>query len=369
MKRRIICLIMAFVLILSVLPAAGAAEFEKIRTYEGQFSDIPTDQWYAEYVSLAYEMGLMNGISEDCFNPDGNISVAEAIALAARLHSISSGKNAQFTQGTVWYQVYVDYAVENGVIADGEYTDLSKAATRAQFASIFAKAMPKEALCAINALTDEIPDVPANAAYAKAVYLLYNAGVLTGSDKYGTFNPKSHIMRSEVSTIVTRMADESLRKTLTLSKKDETPSKDQPSAWEELTKDDGVNFDTFVTIFEDTLTYIEEAIEEIEVLLGDGETVSAATLAQLQGHISTVYTYFEVLSLNCDGYSYMEDAKELLETGMSQLEYFLDLPVPGTQDAVDAFFAEFSDCLSIISSVLSVVTDEVVSLMETAFNG
>ena len=164
------------------------------------------------------------------------------------------------------------------------------------------------------------------------------------------------------------MADESLRKTLTLSKKDETPSK-EPSAWEELTKDDGVNFDTFVTIFEDTLVYIEEVIEEIELLLGESEAVSAATLAQLQGYVSIIYTYFEVLSLNCDGYSYMEDARELLETGMSELEYFLDLPVPGTQDAVDTFFAAFSDCLSIISSVLSMVTDEVVSLMETTFNG
>ena len=46
---------------------------------------------------------------------------------------------------------------------------------------------------------------------------LYNAGILTGSDAAGSFKPESTIQRSEVATIVTRMADKSLRKTFTLT--------------------------------------------------------------------------------------------------------------------------------------------------------
>ena len=53
---------------------------------------------------------------------------------------------------------------------------------------------------------------------------LYNAGILTGSDAAGSFKPTSTIQRSEVATIVTRMADKSLRKTFTLSAAPSAPS-------------------------------------------------------------------------------------------------------------------------------------------------
>ena len=58
---------------------------------------------------------------------------------------------------------------------------------------------------------------PMSASYADAVYLLYRAGVLTGSDSAGTFRPDSTIKRSEAAAIVTRMADPSLRQRITLT--------------------------------------------------------------------------------------------------------------------------------------------------------
>lgn len=70
----------------------------------------------------------------------------------------------------------------------------------------------------INLVEDgAIPDVDMNADYADAVYLLYRAGVLSGSDANGTFNPDSTISRAEVATIVTRMVEPTLRKTIELS--------------------------------------------------------------------------------------------------------------------------------------------------------
>jgi hypothetical protein len=94
-------------------------------------------------------------------------------------------------------------------------------ATRAQFAAILAAALPSDALPAINHVeAGEIPDVVGTESYGAAVYLLYNAGILTGSDEYGTFNPNSNIMRSEVATIVTRMAKTDVRKMFTLSEKE-----------------------------------------------------------------------------------------------------------------------------------------------------
>ena len=221
MKKRILSLVLASALCLSLTApalAAGLDNFGKVNTYTaGQFTDVPADAWFAPNVQAAYELDLMTGSSDTTFNPNGNLTIAEALVLACRLHSTYVGDGETFTtSGGTWYQPYVDYAVKNGIITDGAYTDYTATATRAQFAAILAAALPDEALPAINSVTS-LPDLDANATYAAAVLKLYNAGILTGSDAAGSFKPTSTIQRSEVATIVTRMADKSLRKTFTLT--------------------------------------------------------------------------------------------------------------------------------------------------------
>lgn len=219
MKKRIFSLVLVLALMLSLMPAAFAANesldnFQKVNEYtSGQFSDIVESKWYAANVQLAYELGLVQGSSATSFNPDGNISIAETLALACRLHSIYNTGSAEFTQVKPWYQVYVDYAVENNIITADQFGDYKAKATRAQFATILAASLPESALTAINDIAlGDIHDVSSDAAYAKSVYLLYNAGILTGSDDNGSFKPDSNIKRSEVAAIVTRMADADTRK-------------------------------------------------------------------------------------------------------------------------------------------------------------
>ncbi len=220
MKKRILSLALAGVLCLSTAApalAAGLDQFGKVNTYAaGQFADVPADAWYAANVQAAYELGLMTGSSAATFNPTGNLTVAEALALACRLHSTYAGKGASFAGGGVWYQPYVDYATQNGIITAGAYPDYTATATRAQFAAILAAALPDEALPAINSV-QSLPDLDAAAPYAAGVLKLYNAGILTGSDAAGSFQPTATIQRAEVAAIVTRMADKSLRKTFTLT--------------------------------------------------------------------------------------------------------------------------------------------------------
>ncbi len=194
----------------------GFGNFSKQNTYtDGMFTDVPANQWYADTVKAAYELGLAKGSSETTFSPGGNVTIAETLAFACRVHSIYSTGKADFKQGGVWYQVYVDYAIANDIIKEGEYTNYTAKANRAQFASILAKALPADALDAINNISI-LPDVNKSSAYGEAVFTLYNAGVLTGSDTKGTFNPASSISRGEVATIIARMAIPSLRKTITL---------------------------------------------------------------------------------------------------------------------------------------------------------
>ena len=222
MKKGLLSVLLSFVMLISFVPVAfadeGVENFTQINTYtEGQFIDVPTGQWYAATVQRAYELGLMRGSSDTTFNPTGSITIAETLTLACRLHSTYYSNGAQLVQGTPWYQVYVDYAVDKGIIAADEYDSYTNQATRAQFVTILAAAMPAGALPAVNTVDDGmIPDIAADAAYYEEAYLLYRAGILKGSDDKGTFNPDSNIMRSEVATIVVRMADPAKRVAITL---------------------------------------------------------------------------------------------------------------------------------------------------------
>ena len=192
--------------------ASGSMKnFEKKFTYEGQFEDVAEGAWYAPYVAAAFEYGFVSGNSETTYNPDGNITLAETLVIADQIHSIYYGEDVDRTPDGPWYTPYVKYAQSSGIIAEGTYSDYTARATRAQFAAIMAKALPEEALPELADIS-VIPDVPKSAGYAAPIYKLYNAGIVSGSDAYGTFHPSSNIKRSEVAVIALNLADESRRK-------------------------------------------------------------------------------------------------------------------------------------------------------------
>ncbi len=361
--KRIIAVVMT-----AIFLATGTfAAFEKVNTYNNNFSDVADSNWFSENVKTAYELGFMNGKSEGKFDPNGNVTVAEGITMAARLHAIYNGveitkntmpkneyrfdfdtldgvvfnhaegeivdgvlvmkpdkpnasgnydpgiklggilldsrrynkmtfrmkrdelpntnpnnprdermeiffatdidpnyaesrcfrpnlkdvedltqwfefeialdenKNWQNTISGIrfdptnnngvyyidyivlyedlnsanskWYDMYVDYALANGIITKAQYTnsDFNRNITRAEICDLFATALPEEFFNPINNIKG-IPDVMRDEKNADTYLMLYNAGVLLGSDAEGTFNAKSDIKRSEIAAIINRVA-------------------------------------------------------------------------------------------------------------------------------------------------------------------
>lgn len=198
----------------SSAPISGMGNLRRDGSYRsGTFQDVSADAWYAESIAAVYELGLMKGDSAGRFSPQGNVTAAEAVAMAARLHRrYRSGKD-DFIQKSLWYQVYVDYALANGILSGDEFPGGYGAyITRAQMANLFAAALPEKELTAINAVSS-LPDVDLSTPYHEDIFLLYRAGVLTGNDEQGTFTPDTPISRSQVAAIIARMALPSLRKT------------------------------------------------------------------------------------------------------------------------------------------------------------
>jgi len=208
LKKCWIALLSALLVLCQLIPVAAATRIP--------FEDVPSNAWYYSDVLNAYNMGLINGRNDKIFAPDDLLTHAEAIKLAACMYQVYVDDAPFVVSYTPWYQIYADYCKENGII--GREYDWDKHITRGTYMDIFSRALPKEALPAVNTVDDGmIPDVPMTYRYAQSIYKLYRAGIVRGQDANGTCAPESYVKRSEVAAILTRMMDESKRVSFTLA--------------------------------------------------------------------------------------------------------------------------------------------------------
>ncbi len=185
-----------------------------------KFTDVPDNEWYFGDVCYAVQKGLVNGRSDTIFAPAENLSISEAIKLAACMHQLYHNGSVTLKNDSdpnKWYKTYLDYATANSIVMK-TYQDYAANISRSEFVAIFYAALPDTGYTQINTVSDnKIPDVKLTAGNAKQIYAFYRAGILTGSDKKGTFNPTTNIKRSEVAAILTRMFEKDSRKSITLS--------------------------------------------------------------------------------------------------------------------------------------------------------
>ncbi len=181
------------------------------------FTDVSPSDWFYNDVKTAYEKGLVNGKSETLFCPDDDMTYAEAVKLACAIYQLDRDGKVSIPNGSLfWYSTYMDFALTNGIIEEDLSDKANDKISRKEYVYIFYKALPEEKFAEINNISvGAVPDVEKGKYYSR-IYAFYRAGILTGSDDKGTFNPDSNIKRSEVSAILTRMLDEDARKTFSL---------------------------------------------------------------------------------------------------------------------------------------------------------
>lgn len=77
-----------------------------------KFRDLDTSLWYHPEIDCVLELGLMNGVSEDIFDPNGYMSRYMLMTVLARLDGVNTADSSP------WYEKGMTWAVENGV-SDG----------------------------------------------------------------------------------------------------------------------------------------------------------------------------------------------------------------------------------------------------------
>lgn len=316
MKRLLAWLVTGSLLLTPALAAGTepADLFPAVRE-PAAFADVADGSWYADAAALCYEAGLLNGTGEGNFSPDATVTIAEAAALAARIHSIRNGGSgdlphapADWGRVTLTWPDGTSFSFDNNISTgywvderniqylyfnadkswqaidgqtitltlngtdyagtttwmiwnstpsvrfqlsdpnqydDSYYTDLWTAtrrpssdlwyrdtawyletvlgadlyqvdpmahtATRLDFAQLLGLAADG-LLDPINDITD-IPDC--EGAVEEAVLPFYQAGILTGIDAYGTFEPNGTLSRAELATMAARLIQPELRQSFT----------------------------------------------------------------------------------------------------------------------------------------------------------
>ena len=231
--KRILSFILCLTMIMSFASVVNAEHYSN-------FTDVKPDSWYYEDVDNAVRLGIINGKTETTFAPDDNLTYAEAIKLAACMYQLyKDGSVYLVPGGNPWYQIYVDYAKDHGIITENFFykvSNINEKATRAGYMEIFANALPDEALKGINNVPDgSIPDVPMAFESSISIYKLYRAGILTGVDALHNCKPEDNIKRCEVAAIITRMMDENKR--VEFSMGTEVPKSEEPKNEEPKTEE------------------------------------------------------------------------------------------------------------------------------------
>lgn len=219
MKRILsMVLTLGLVMTLAAVPAnaAGTASmmnFAEKQTYtEGQFTDVKAADWYRDGVAKMYALGLMNGTSGNTFSPDKAITAPEIYLLMARLENIYSGGSGELV-GDDWQTRGKNYLDEKNLAID-LHANADGTVARAYVMGQLVKVLPASEFAAINTI-EKLPDVDGNTPYSAEILTLYNAGVLTGGDKYGTFAPDKAISRGELATLLVRVIEPTSRKSFT----------------------------------------------------------------------------------------------------------------------------------------------------------
>lgn len=173
------------------------------------FTDVPEGEYFYAPIKAVYELELIKGMTDTTFGPAEKLTIAQAIVFAVRMNVYfdeAATAPANATEGN-WYDTFVAYAIDKGIIAEDTFADYSANVTRAQMAFLFVGAVPEMTVVNEEAAA---PDVEGNA-YAEYINAFYKAGILQGVDADGNYTPDSEIVRRDVATIIYRLVDETQR--------------------------------------------------------------------------------------------------------------------------------------------------------------
>lgn len=173
------------------------------------FSDVNPESWYYEAIEFMASTGIVSGVGDGKFNPNGNITYAQFCQIVSNTVNFETGAKDEY-----WAYKAINSCLQNGII--GNRGDINS--------SNYDVAMQRDAAVAgiyrmfIGYNTDMLPssrldieakDIPdydkIGDAYKGDIVQAYKCGITTGVDSNGTFSPESILTRAQVCQLIYNM--------------------------------------------------------------------------------------------------------------------------------------------------------------------
>ena len=208
MKKRILSLLLAAVLLCALLPVspARAADLKA-------FSDIPSNAWYDVYVYALVQKGIINGMTPSTFAPTQPLTRAQLMKMLAcfaaddaAIKAAAGEKKFKDVPSDKWYAGHVNWAAEQGVTngyEDGSFRP-EASVSRQETATLAARFAAVTDGVELKAVKDKSPftDDASLPDWAKeSVYLCQQAGVISGYPE-GDFRGGNKITRAEAAKVL-----------------------------------------------------------------------------------------------------------------------------------------------------------------------
>ena len=178
----------------------------------GSFTDVDTDDWFADAVQYMLDNGMMNGVTDTTFGPGTTTTRGMIVTILYRLEGEPDTTASSFTDAAsgMYYADAVAWAQANSIVTGITETIFApdQAITREQMAAILYRYAQYKGydVTASNDLSS-YTDASRISAYATTAMQWANAeGLITGNTST-TINPTGNATRAEVATILMRFCE------------------------------------------------------------------------------------------------------------------------------------------------------------------
>lgn len=214
--RKSISILLALVLCLSIAPVA-MANTPAEGNVSKRFTDLNKDAWYSDAVQWAVDNGLMYGVSDEEFAPDGTATRAMAVTMLWRMADTpvpTSKPGFSDTKDDAWYADAVAWAASEGIVnGTGGNEFLPDAqVTREQLAAVLYRYAKTEGrgFSGAWAFPLDFSDAAEVSEYAyEPLCWMTMKDVISGMGD-GTLAPKEIASRAQIAAIFKRFAAGSL---------------------------------------------------------------------------------------------------------------------------------------------------------------
>ena len=203
--RRVLCAALAVCLLAAAMPVYAADGTGPI---DVEFTDVPEDAWYAEYVYLCASWGIIDGKTETTYAPEDELTRGEFIKLLCMI-----GELAPYTMDVSihWAQPYWYLLNDNGVLWGLDIpltaTSLNTPITRYEMSVMISNLTSNvytENPVSLDNVDSRISDYTTiSGRYQESVVQAYGKGILDGFED-GAFHGGETLARAQAAAVVVR---------------------------------------------------------------------------------------------------------------------------------------------------------------------